>query len=626
MLFSCLLALGSLVAASEAGAFSSASEARTKMEEVVTGYAAFFENRLMSGGAASPDFLSGGSSCPAKNTRAFPQPSGPQFVESCDPDNLYRGAWDSSAAGHTFVNPDTKTCARQLHAPVEGRRCAVNIHEFGINMPNSLTGSGDSYAEFTAASGPRACDEIAATNELVPKFQISHDDYPDLKWNFMGMQETGVYRNWPLIYQCRTESQCTGCSDPRFRSWYAETASGPKDVVLVLDTSGSMQVAGRASAMKEAAKWVINTMSQYDYGSVVAYDSSAVSYSSSLTQMSGGNRASMKEYVESLSIGGGTNFAAGLSKAYTILETSIAAGASSGVCCASGSSTKLILFLTDGIDSGDTDPLQLTTSWTMPGLRVFTYALGSGSVGSAELMSQMACSNGGVYQVIADGGDLKQAMASYFMFLAAGVDLPPVLEKATVSWSDWFEDGQGLGQLAGACVPLYDRLRSTAEVSVLFGVLCTSIAKPTWDSFGDSGSVWAQIESEQKRQCFQLDITEERMQLIRNLMPGAQICSSNDYVTAPNRAATGGASLPDSCYYHEESASQVAVVIGIAVGLACVAGVVYLVLNRLKLKLPCQKQPVSVTPVAASAIASADAKLAARLQAEEVRRAGQSIR
>ena len=73
----------------------------------------------------------------------------------------------------------------------------------------------------------------------------------------------------------------------------------------------------------------------------------------------------------------------------------------------------------------------------MPGLRIFTYALGSD--GSEDLMRKIACSNGGVYQKIPDGGDLRQAMASYFMFLAAGRELPPAYEKATVSWSDWFE-------------------------------------------------------------------------------------------------------------------------------------------------------------------------------------------
>ena len=39
-------------------------------------------------------------------------------------------------------------------------------------------------------------------------------------WMFQGLHKTGTYVNWPLIHQCRTEAQCVGCSDPRFRTWY----------------------------------------------------------------------------------------------------------------------------------------------------------------------------------------------------------------------------------------------------------------------------------------------------------------------------------------------------------------------------------------------------------------------
>jgi hypothetical protein len=55
---------------------------------------------------------------------------------------------------------------------------------------------------------------------LLCRYKQNLVDYPQLGWSFLGMQKSGLYRNWPLIYQCRTEHVCSGCSDPRFRSWY----------------------------------------------------------------------------------------------------------------------------------------------------------------------------------------------------------------------------------------------------------------------------------------------------------------------------------------------------------------------------------------------------------------------
>ena len=59
---------------------------------------------------------------------------------------------------------------------------------------------------------------------LFPLSSIS-TSYPQIGWNFLGMQKSGLFRNWPLIYQCRTEKQCSGCSDPRFRGWYVNRLS-----------------------------------------------------------------------------------------------------------------------------------------------------------------------------------------------------------------------------------------------------------------------------------------------------------------------------------------------------------------------------------------------------------------
>ena len=46
---------------------------------------------------------------------------------------------------------------------------------------------------------------------------------------------------------------CGTTYDPRYREWFAGAAAGPKDVIIVIDTSGSMSIAGRIKLAKEAA-------------------------------------------------------------------------------------------------------------------------------------------------------------------------------------------------------------------------------------------------------------------------------------------------------------------------------------------------------------------------------------
>ena len=52
---------------------------------------------------------------------------------------------------------------------------------------------------------------------------------------------------------------CYNDFDPRFRPWFANTATGPKDVIIIIDTSGSMHTVGLTMA-KTAAKQILDTL------------------------------------------------------------------------------------------------------------------------------------------------------------------------------------------------------------------------------------------------------------------------------------------------------------------------------------------------------------------------------
>lgn len=106
----------------------------------------------------------------------------------------------------------------------------------------------------SARSNRRYLDDLFV-NEMK---QMLHD-YPFVKWQYFGSEE-GMLTLFPAF---EDKAACSSY-DPRFRPWYVETATPePKDVVLVIDTSGSMGTA-LMNVAREAAKTVLSTMNPRD--------------------------------------------------------------------------------------------------------------------------------------------------------------------------------------------------------------------------------------------------------------------------------------------------------------------------------------------------------------------------
>jgi uncharacterized protein YegL len=234
--------------------------------------------------------------------------------------------------------------------------CSVSKSKFGISLPQG-----------TSVNDRRVSSEICGTNTLINDFQDNADANPDTNWHYMGFQKSGMYRIWPSVYECRTEAQCSGCSDPRYRTWYANAASGPKDVVLVLDDSGSMKTNNRIGKMKEAAKWVISTLGPNDYVSIVKFTNSAESATENLIPATLEGRAELKNYIDTnFNANGGTNMGDGLEKAFDIISDSRVAR-QSAFC------EKIILFLTDGAPTkGDRKCVDVRNLAALAGVRIHT--------------------------------------------------------------------------------------------------------------------------------------------------------------------------------------------------------------------------------------------------------------
>ena len=140
---------------------------------------------------------------------------------------------------------------------------------------------------------------------------------------FYGDQGTGAFQMYPgqlgIGPKFRNDSGCnTGEGqyfDPRKRDWYVVAATGPKDIILVLDrssiTSARLSVLSssgdtRLRAIQDAAKGVLSLTSRNDFVSVIAFGDDATVLSSRETTERATNEtiSGLKERIDSLTAEG----------------------------------------------------------------------------------------------------------------------------------------------------------------------------------------------------------------------------------------------------------------------------------------------------------------------------------
>ena len=267
----------------------------------------------------------------------------------------------------------------------------VNLHSSNLFVRSGEPASaeGNRMKCMSSAAG-QGFNRIAATE---------HTDQSRVGFLMFGDQGSGGLLNWPANEWCEAEY------DPRFRPWYSSSASGPKDIIIAVDISGSMFANGRVAMAREAVDRVIDTLWWSDHATIVLYDDRAISYSRTLQAMTEDAKATMKSWAQAnIRADGGTNFDVAFETSFDIFSSSSRTSACN----------KVILFMTDGRATLNYD---VKGEALAQGVRVMTYALGSGA--DTTVAKQIACETGGVFSAVGDNADLALAMASYYKVFAA---------------------------------------------------------------------------------------------------------------------------------------------------------------------------------------------------------------
>ena len=327
-------------------------------------------------------------------------------------------------------------------------------------------------------------------------------------YQYFADQKSGSYIGWPAMDWCPTNY------DPRFRPWYASGSTGPKDVLIVVDVSGSMGEANRYNLARQAADAVLDTLDWKDYVGVILFHHGLSGlYSERLVPASDVNRNSIKRWLDDQNFrSGGTDFNVALNAAFDIFQASIAAGETS-MC------QKAIIFLTDGTAEMSNDNFVSVQQQSVTyDAVVFAYALGSGA--DTTVTKRLSCENRGIFYQVPDGADLSRIMASYYEYFATGQE---ICQPSFTSYTDVVTNTK----LWPVCLPTYDR--AAADPSLL-GVTCLDLNMIVDPGTIQSESYWDDISckvSDFTKTCQQLDTSDCRLQRLRAAVGTESVCEGD---------------------------------------------------------------------------------------------------
>ena len=348
-------------------------------------------------------------------------------------------------------------------------------------------------------------------------------DTQTLRWQQIGTP-TGFYRIYPGVPQ-----QTCYTYNPRYQPWYVAATSGPKDVILVIDVSGSMSVFNRIGLARDAAISVLNTLTNSDYVAVVLFNSDAVQLllagqtRGTLLQATNENIVRLSERVATIQPSGNTNFDAAFTETFNIIDDATEL---------TSNCQTAILFLTDGIPtSGLTGVTQLQEHVRALNRRadgtlkatLFTFTLGNNVQGTLPLI--FACDNQGMYTRIDDGGNLREQMNQYYEYYATLRQEEP----GRVAWIEPYTDVSGAGLLVTASRAVYDGTSTPPRLVgvVAVDILTTELREAGLREFVDFAEVIRSLEH--RNTCphfFPSKLTESELNRFR-VTHGGEACSSS---------------------------------------------------------------------------------------------------
>ncbi|KAG5312428.1 CA2D3 protein, partial [Acromyrmex insinuator] len=315
-------------------------------------------------------------------------------------------------------------------------------------------------------------EDIARTEPLDDIFRQNYESDPALSWQYFGTV-TGVLRQYPAM-QWRTNLKDTNDDDDndnttkdnnnnnvsnnediddvndnddddddspadeydcRLRNWFIEATTCSKDMVILMDVSGSMKGFGKTIA-KTTVNSILDTLSNNDFVTLLKYNNETTDFvpcfKDMLIQATPENLDTFKKSMNKIDTDNVANLTEAFTKAFSLLKTY----RQKRGCNADSPCNQLIMLVTDDIPGGTlgNNLKKVFKKWnwnensTHIPVRVFTYLIGKEATKMNELQWMVrSCLNLGDYKQVQTQEEVREQVLKYIPVVARPLVLQSVI-------------------------------------------------------------------------------------------------------------------------------------------------------------------------------------------------------
>ncbi|XP_048013024.1 voltage-dependent calcium channel subunit alpha-2/delta-1a isoform X2 [Megalobrama amblycephala] len=313
-------------------------------------------------------------------------------------------------------------------------------------------------------------NELNWTEALDKVFKENKENDSSLLWQVFG-SATGLARYFPAspwVDASNTPNKID-LYDVRRRPWYIQGAASPKDMLILVDASGS--VSGLTlKLIRTSVSEMLETLSDDDYVNIVSFNNSAKSVAcfENLVQANVRNKKILKEAVQKITANGTTDYKIGFKEAFHQL---------SSMNVSRANCNKIIMLFTDG---GEDRASEIFEEYNHEKkVRIFTFSVGQHNYDKTPIQ-WMACNNKGYYYEIPSIGAIRINTQEYLDVL--GRPMVKAAKKAqNVQWTNVYVDALELGLVITGTLPVFNKTKNSGDKSknqsqLILGVMAVDVS------------------------------------------------------------------------------------------------------------------------------------------------------